>query len=455
MNLDALFNPKKIAVIGVSLSNDNHPANIIFSKNHHRYPVDIYGVNPRGGVLQDQHIYKSILEIEGPVDLAVISVRADMVRDSLRQCIESGVRSTVVISGGFSETGRQDLQDELVAMARDADMPLIGPNCLGVFVPNKFDTLFLPMERMILPHAGSIAFISQSGGVLVDQMIRFSGEGIGISRSISIGNKALIGEVDLLEYLADDPMTGVIALYVEGFGKNEGRHFVEAARACSKPVVVLKSGKTAAGSQAVSSHTAALAGDYENFKAALSQHGVVEAETEEDLASLCDVLSAYPAGIKGHVAVITGSGGHGALATDACSTNGLQLPALSEREKKELASLLTPSVQVIGSYHNPIDLTGSARDQDFVEAVQYCARTGRYDCILMLLLPYIPGITSDLSARLSAVAQREKIPLLAYVPHEEKYAMFVEGFQLNGIPVAPTIEGAVLMTAALMRRQSR
>ncbi|MBN1829128.1 MAG: CoA-binding protein [Deltaproteobacteria bacterium] len=453
MNLEPLFNPKSIAVIGVSLSNDRHPANVIFSKNQHRYPVDVFAVNPKGGFLQDETVYSRIADVPAPVDLAVLSVRADMVGDTMADCIKAGVRSAVVISGGFSEMGRGDLQEKLVAIAKEADFPFIGPNCLGIFVPSRFDTLFLPSERMILPQTGSVALVSQSGGILVDQMIKFSGEGIGMSKAISIGNKAVIRELDLLEYFAADSTTKVIAFYVEGFRKNEGRQFVTAAVECSKPIVMLKAGKSPAGQQAVASHTASLAGDYDNFRSALMQHSVLEVANDQELASYCEVLSAYNNPIEGRVAIITGSGGHGAIAVDACSAQGLTVPSLDEIRQKEIIAALSPSVQAIASCRNPIDLTGSAADDDFVAAMRLCCKSGVFDCILVLLLPYIPGITSDLSARLSAIAGRERIPLIAYVPHEEKYAMLIDGFQLNGNPVSPSIEGSVLMAKALSRRK--
>ena len=230
------------------------------------------------------------------------------VADILTDCIQSGVKGAALISGGFAESGRQDLQDRLVAIARKANFPFIGPNCLGIYSPSHIDTFFLPSERMVRPGPGNIALVSQSGGVLVDQMVKFANEGVGLSLGVSIGNKALVRELDLLKYLAADPKTEVIAFYVEGFEKNEGRKFVLAARACPKPVVVLKAGKSAAGTRAVSSHTASLAGDYAVFSAALSQHGVVEAKNEFELLSFCEALSCYKTAIDGRVGIITGSG---------------------------------------------------------------------------------------------------------------------------------------------------
>jgi len=453
VNLKPLFEPRTIAVIGVSLTNSLHPANVIYNKNYLRYPVTVFPVNPRGGTLQGERVFANVSEIPERVDLAVIAARADYVPGILSDCIQAGAGGAVVISGGFAESGRQDLQDRIATIAKDGEFPFIGPNCLGIYTPSHMDTFFLPSERMVRPDPGNVALVSQSGGILVDQIIKFSGEGIGLSRAVSIGNKALIGELDLLDYFAKDTETHVIAFYVEGFGRREGRDFVLAASQCPKPVVILKAGKSPGGSRAVSSHTASLAGDYETFSTIISQHEVVEAKNEFELVSFCESLSCYQQPIEGRIGIVTGSGGHGALAVDVCSAHGLSVPTLSEQSQTEIRENLSPSVQSIASVTNPIDLTGSAIDNDFVFATSYLSRRKEIDCIVVLLLPYLPGITSDLGARLSQVYQQERTPLIAYVPHVEKYSMLVEGFEFNRIPVSPSIGGAVLMAEALRRNK--
>jgi acyl-CoA synthetase (NDP forming) len=452
MNLQALFKPKTMAVIGVSTSNDRHPANVVYSKNHHRYPVKVFAVNPRGGKLKEDPIFPSVSDIPEQIELAVIVARAEYVPDILKDCIKSDVKAAIVVSGGFSEVGRLDLRDRMVAMAREADFPFIGPNCLGIYVPNYIDSFFLPAERMVKPDEGNVAFISQSGGILVDQMIKFADEEVGLSKAVSIGNKAFVKELDLLNFLARDRETKVIAFYVEGFGKDEGREFVLAAEKCPKPVIVLKSGKSSAGQRAVSSHTASLAGDYQSFSAALAQHdGVVEALNELELVSFCESMSAYQTSINGNIAIVTGSGGHGALAVDACSAQGLSVPELGEETKKEIEEHLSSSVKAIASVRNPADLTGSAIDDDFVWTTRALCKMPEIECVITLLLPYLPGVTMDLGSRLSNVSRQAGKPLIAYVPHVDKYRMLIEGFELNGIPVSPSIEGAVLMATALRR----
>ncbi|MBP7342902.1 MAG: CoA-binding protein [Smithellaceae bacterium] len=453
MNLKPLFEPRTLAVIGVSAANERHPANVIFEKNNHRYPVEVFGVNPKGGKLHDEPLFERIGDVPKKIDLAVIAARADFVPDILAQCIDAGVKSAAVISGGFSEGGRADLQDRMVAIAREAKFPFIGPNCLGLFVPFRVDTFFLPIERMIKPSPGNVAFISQSGGILVDQMIKFTQQGVGMSKAVSIGNKALVREIDLLKYLLSDPATRVIAFYVEGFGAGEGREFVLAADCSPKPVILMKSGKSEAGHRAVSSHTASLAGDYASFAAAIAQHNIIEAANEQELVSFCEVLSSYTQPIEGKIGIITGSGGHGAMAVDACAAAHLTVPEFAAELQSRLRDGLTENIRSIASVGNPVDLTGSAVDDDFVACAKILAAAPEVDCLVVLLLPYLPGVTLDIGVRLSQVQKQFKKPLVAYVPHVEKYNMMIDGFELNGTPVSPSIEGAVLMAKALARKK--
>ena len=453
MNLQPLFQPKTMAVIGVSLKNGRHPANVIYTKNHLRYPVRVFPVNPKGGTLQGRTVFRNVSDIPEKVDLAVIAVKAEYVLQALSDCIKCTAGGAAIISGGFAESGRDDLQKILVSKARDADFPFIGPNCLGIYVPSMADSFFLPIERMVRPEQGNVAVVSQSGGILVDQMLKFKEESIGLSLGVSIGNKAMIKEVDILKYLENDPGTKVIAFYIEGFGKGEGRAFVLAAARCPKPVIVLKSGKSPGGGRAVSSHTASLAGDYKVFSQVLSQMGVVEAKNELELVSFCESLSCYQNPIKGKIGIVTGSGGHGAMAVDVCSAHDLIVPGFSKQEQDQIREDLSKSVKRIASLGNPIDLTGSAVDDDFVATANHLSKIVEIECVIILLLPYLPGITSDLGARLSNIYQKEGKPMIAYVPHVEKYRMLIEGFELNGVPVSHSIEAAVLMAEGLRRYQ--
>ncbi|MCK9229152.1 MAG: CoA-binding protein [Syntrophales bacterium] len=453
MKLKPLFEPGTMAVFGVSATSERHPANVIYEKNKNRYPLEVFAVNPKGGKLRDTVLYPLIADVPEKIDLAVIAARAEFVPDILIQCIDAGVKSAAIISGGFTEGGRPDLQHRLVDISREADFPFIGPNCLGLYVPHRLDTFFLPMERMITPGIGDVAIVSQSGGILVDQMIKFTQQGVGISKAVSIGNKAVIREIDLLRYLRSDSKTNVIAFYIEGFNEGEGREFVKAADCSPKPVVLMKSGKTEAGHRAVSSHTASLAGDYAGFQAAVAQHNILEAANEHELVAFCEVLSAYRQPIEGKIGIITASGGHGAMAVDACALDGMSVPEFNEATQSAVRSGLSDKVSPIASVANPVDLTGSATDDDFVACVKALGSSTEIDCVIVLLLPYIPGVTLDIGVRLSQAMRPFNKPLIAYVPHVEKYNMMVDGFEFNGTPVSSSIEGAVLMAKALMRKK--
>jgi acyl-CoA synthetase (NDP forming) len=453
MDLTRLFKPKTLAVVGISLMNERHPANVIYNKNNLRLQAKVFPVNGRGGFYQGEKIYAGLLDIPEKVDLAVIATRAEAVPKILAECIHAEVEGAVIISGGFAETGNKDLQDRIVSIAREAAFPFIGPNCLGIYSPPHVDTFFIPSERIVRPEKGKVTLVSQSGGILVDHMVKLAGEGVGLHMAVSVGNKALIGEISLLDHFAKDPETSVIAFYIEGFAEKEGREFVKKAGQCQKPVVVLKAGKTSRGGQTISSHTASMAGDYEVFSSALAQYGVVEAKDEFELIPFCEVLCCYQNPIAGNIGIITGSGGHGAMAVDTCLSHGLSVPILKKEDQIEIKEKISPRIQAIASLSNPIDLTGSAVDDDFIVAAHFLSRKKEVDCILILLLPYVPGITSDLGARLSQIYRQTDKPMIAYVPHVEKYLMFVEGFQLNQIPVAHSIEEAVHMAEALRRNQ--
>lgn len=452
MDLKYLFRPSTMAVIGVSISQENHPANVIYNKNHLRYPVKTFPVNPKGGQLNRAKVYRSVEEIPQKIDMAVIAVRAEYVYTVVEQCIKKGVGGAVIISGGFAETGNMELQNRVRDLAKEADFPFIGPNCLGIYASDYVDTFFLPGERIIRPDKGNVGFVSQSGGVLVDQLVKFAGQGIGISQAVSIGNKAGLCEVDMLDWFEQDTETKVIAFYVEGFGKGEGRAFIKKAEKCSKPVVIFKAGKSTRGIQAVSTHTASLAGDYRVFSEIMKQHLVVEADNEYELTSFCESLSCYPEGMSGgRMGIISLSGGHGVIAADACDLNGLQVPQIELGTMDTIRKKLSAEIRHIVSLSNPVDLTGSAVDSDIVTATRHLLRDKNIDCVLSLMIPYSPGVSADIGAKLSQVARNENKPMIAYVPNEEKYRIIIEGFELNNIPVAPSVEGAVLMAKALKR----
>jgi len=454
MKLDTLLQPESLAVVGVSLSNPFNPANVIYHKNNLRYDARTYCVNPQGGTLFGDPVYKSISQVPGKIDCAVLSIRADLVPAAIEECIENEVGGAIIISGGFAETGRTDLQDRVTALAHEHNFPVIGPNCLGIFSPPAIDTFFLPSERLVTPRKGSVALLSQSGGILVDMMIKLTQEGVGISRAVSIGNKAVIDEIDLLFYLDSDPKTSVIGLYLEGFSEGRGRDFVTFMEQASRPVVLLKAGKTPGGSRAVSSHTASIAGDYPVFREVIRQSGAIEAQNEAEFVSYCESLSCCNETTVEKVCIITASGGHGAMASDGCFNAGIEVAQIPGDDIQELQPQLSKSVQAIASLNNPIDLTGSAGDNDFYTATRFFLEKDYVDAVILLLLPYLPAISTDIGARIASVAMQYNKPVITYMPHVDRYVMFIEGFESNGLAVAHSVEGAVHMVRAMNRRRS-
>lgn len=452
MNLKNLMRPKTLAVVGVSLKNDNHPANSIYYKNKMNPGIRSFPVNATGGTLHGERVYAGVGEVPEKIDLAVIVVRAELVPETMEKCVESRVGGAVIVSGGFAESGRSDLQERIVAISRTENFPIIGPNCLGICSPGVLDTFFIQSERVVQPTSGQVALVSQSGGILLDILARFETEGVGISSAVSIGNKVVVRETDFLEYFIKDRATKVISFYIEGFGENEGREFVRAAARSPKPVIVLKSGKTPIAAKAVSSHTASLAGDYQVLSAVLAQHGIVEAKNGVELTSFCEVFSSYTTSIKGGVGILGDSGGHSVLAADACTAHGLGVPRLSKEEQDEMKDLLSPSVRSIGAFANPIDLTGSCVDDDFIAVARYLCRKKEIDALMILLLPYAPALTQNVGAHLSLIQRQEGKPFIAYMPHVERYSMLIEGFRKNGIPVAQSVQDAAQMIEALKRR---
>ena len=269
---------------------------------------------------------------------------------------------------------------------------------------------------MVRPESGNVAIVSQSGGILVDQMVKFAGQGVGLSRAISIGNKAVVNELDLLTFFARDDKTDVIAFYIEGFGPGEGREFAQIANRFPKPIIVMKGGQSEAGSRAVLSHTASIAGDYTVFSSIMKQFGLVEAKNEYEMISFCESLSCYPKPINGRVGIVTASGGHGAIVVDICDRSGLEVPLLPKKTQKRIRERLSTSIQPIASLGNPLDLTGSARDDDFIIATSELSKLEEIDCVLELLLPYLPEVTTDVGARISQLYQEIRKPIVAYVP---------------------------------------
>jgi len=451
MNLNKLLNPKTIALVGISQTNQRHPANIIYQKNQNKKSAEIFLVSPKGGFYNNQKLYTSIKEIPKKIDAVVLVIRAEHVPEALKDAIDAKTSGAIIISGGFSEAGNHELQNEITEIAKAHNYPFIGPNGLGIYSPPLLNTLFFTEDRFVNPHEGNISLISQSGGVLVDAIISFTHENIGLSRVISIGNKARVDEVDLLKFLSKDEDTKVIGIYSEGFPKLRGRDFIEELQRCKKPVVIWKAGKTPASKAAISSHTAAIAGDYKTFSEVIKSTEAYEVDTMPEFLSACEALSYYDKASIKNIGIITMSGGHGVITSDFCFNAGFNIPQFEKQAEQKLLKNISDPIKKIGSFVNPIDLTGSAVDDDYYESVKFSLEQNNLDALLILFLPFIPAMTSALPGRICDLIKNSTKPVVCYVPQLPKFDLFTQCFECGGIPVSHTLEGSITMLKALRK----
>jgi acyl-CoA synthetase (NDP forming) len=457
--LETMLNPKVTAVVGVSTSNPFNPGNVIFRKLAFENGLPTYPINPKGGTVEGIQVHKSITTAPDDIELAVISIPAKYVPGVLTECGEKKIQSVIVVSGGFSEVGESgaSLQTEIVEIANKYKISMVGPNCIGVFVPDCLDTFFLPSERVARPRKGNVAIISQSGGWLIERLEEFASRDVGIAAAISIGNAAQTKVTDFINHFGDDSSVNVILAYLEGFGKDEGKDFVEACERIipKKPVIVLKGGESEAGHRATKSHTSSLAGNFVITNAAFNQFGIIHAEDEDEVMAYSKVFSFKPKHILGpRIGTLTVSGGHGVIASDEASHYGLTMPQFNKEQQETMREMMTPAYQGIASFRNPCDLTGSASDLDYERVLDKMLSFDTIDAALLLLLPYAPGISLQIGARVANVAKQHNKTVVAYVPNLRKYEVIIRGFELNGIAVGDTIEEAVQMLNGI-RKHSR
>lgn len=465
MNLEKLFKPKSIAVVGISKKNTLSPGRIILLKNEFEMNVKVYGIYPTGGEIEGIQLYERLDKLPELPDLLVIAVNADDTLGYVQDCADLGIPASVIIGGGFAEIGGKGVerQKRLEKIAFDNDIAVLGPNCLGVYAPPLVDTVFLPTERLTKPPKGSVALISQSGGVLVDQFFnKFYERNIGVSTAVSIGNRAVVDESMLLEYFSKvDKDTTNIAFYLEGFKEGNAKKFAQLAKESEDTVIVFYGGKTKEGKVATKSHTASLAGNYEIIYTALRQNFVIQPHSERELLTclkVYDVLSKRrnPFGKNvitfGNVVIVSGSGGHGVLASDMLKKYGLNAVRLTEEEKEELKSLTNPTAREIASFNNPIDLTGSVLDTDIENVIRYLSDIERIECIILLILPYPPNISFQVGRRIANVVLTKKKPVVCFIPYIPKYSLIIESLELANIPVFHSIKETVQAVSALKQR---
>ncbi len=465
MNLEKLFKPSSMAVVGVSKSNPLSPGRIILVKNQFEMNVKVHGIHPKGGEIEGIPLYEKLDELPEIPDLLVIAVSAEDTLEYIQQCADLKIPAAIIIGGGFAEIGGEGMkrQEKLEKLAFDNDIAVLGPNCIGVYAPPLVDTIFLPTERITRPPKGSVALISQSGGVLIDQFfVKFKERNIGVSTAVSIGNRAVVDETMLLEYFSKvDKETSNIAFYLEGFKDKRARDFLKAAKESEDTVIAFFGGITEQGRIATQSHTASLAGNSKILFGALKQYHVIHPHSERELLTylkVYDVLSQkkQPFGQKrivyGNVAILSVSGGHGVICSDMLQKYGLTPVRFTEEEKKQMHDILNPVAREIASFNNPIDLTGSVLDRDIENMISFLSDIERIECIILLLLPYPPNISFQIGRRIANVVVSKKKPIIAFLPYVEKYSLIIESLELSNIPVFHEIKEAVQAVAALKLR---
>ncbi len=364
-DLTAIVRPSTVAVIGASRDPSKVGYALFRNILEAGFTGAVHPVNPSARAISGVRAYPSIRDIPDPVDLAVVVTPARLVPGVLDECGEAGVRSVVVISGGFREVGGEGRQREEAVRERVRrwGFALIGPNCLGVINADPQVRLNATFAAQF-PEAGNIGFVSQSGALTAAALDYARSKRIGFSKVVNLGNKADVNELELLEMLAADPATHVILLYLEEL--TDGRRFIEAARTIGdqqppKPVLVLKAGRTAAGAKAVSSHTGSLAGSDELYQGLFAQAGVLRVESIEELFDAAAAFSRQPLPRGRRVAIVTNAGGPGILATDASIRQGLELTQLTEGTTRTLRAIVPAEASVA----NPVDLIGNADDHRY------------------------------------------------------------------------------------------
>lgn len=405
--LQAFFAPRTVAVIGASAKPDKVGNAVVVNMLAAGFKGRLYPVNPRGGAIEDLPVLRTLAELPGGIDLAIFAVPRDQVLPALKTLAARGLKSAVVISAGFREAGREgyELERELAEVARSHGIALLGPNSLGMMnTAHGVNASFSAAQ----PVAGSVAFCSQSGALCLAILDWARGENFGFSKFVSLGNKAVLGETQLLAHLGSDPASKVIMGYMENV--DNGEEFVRTAREVSrkKPVIMLKAGSTNAGAKAASSHTGAIAGSDDAYGAAFRQCGVIRAPDVESLFFLAEAFANLPLPRGPNVAVLSNAGGPGILAADACEKTSLHMARLSPETIQRLQAALPP----FASVYNPVDIIGDAGAERYRKSLEAILDDPLVHAVLLLVAPTAMVEIEATATAIAQVARRTDKPVL-------------------------------------------
>jgi acetyltransferase len=406
--LDVFFTPKSVAVVGATENQNTVGRTLLWNLVTSPFGGTVYPVNPKRPSVLGVRAYKSITDIPEQVDLAVIITPPPTVPGIIRECGENGVRAAIVISAGFKEIGPEGaaIERRVLEEAQAGKVRVIGPNCLGVMAPlSGMNATF----ATTIARPGSVGFISQSGALCTAVLDWSLKEMVGFSAFVSIGSMVDVGWGDLIDYLGNDPQTTCIVIYLESIG--DARSFLSAARevALTKPIIILKAGRTQAAAQAAASHTGALTGSHEVFEAACRRSGVLSVSRLDELFSMADVLAKQPRPRGPRLTIVTNAGGPGVLATDALMSGG---GALTELAPQTLAAL-NQMLPAHWSHSNPVDILGDADPQRYAKALEIAAQDPNSDGLLVILTPQAMSDPTLTAEQLKPHATSTGKPILA------------------------------------------
>ena len=406
--LDVFFKPRTVAVIGATDASGSVGRTLLWNLVSHPFGGTVFPVNPKRSSVLGIKAYPQIQAVPEKVDLAVIVVPASIVPGVVGECVEAGVKASVIISAGFKECGETgaELEKQIFERARRGKMRIIGPNCLGVMNPvTGLNATFA--SQMARP--GNVGFISQSGALCTAVLDWSLQEHVGFSAFVSIGSMLDVGWGDLIDYLGNDPHTQSILIYMETIG--DARSFLSAARevALTKPIIVIKAGRTEAAARAAASHTGSLAGSDEVLEAAFRRSGVLRVHRISDLFHMAEVLAKQPRPKGRRLAIVTNAGGPGVLATDALMATGGELAEVSGAALQELNQILPAQ----WSHNNPIDILGDASPERYAQAVKIAVKDSANDGVLVVLTPQAMTDPTRTAEQLVPFAQSGSKPLLA------------------------------------------
>lgn len=447
--LETFFKARSVAVIGASATPGKIGYAVLESLSEHEYKGEVFPINPGRTEILGLQAYPSLAAIPGPVDLVVCVVDLAFVPPLLRECAARGIHNLVVVSGGGKELGgdRSQLEAEIRQLARELSVRVVGPNCIGVFDgKSRLDTFFQPHKRMTRPPAGPVAMTSQSGTVGIAFLEDMSA--VGVSKFVSYGNRADVDEADLLAYLAEDPDTSVIALYVEGF--ENGRGFLEVVRrtAACKPVVIFKSGRTPSAAKAALTHTGFFAGSYKVAEGAFRQAGLVAVDTYEELVAATKALALQPPAMGPRVAMIGNGIGTTVQALDILNANGLQLATLAPRTIKHLTNAY-PSFYIV---QNPLDITGSGSSSDYATGIEMLLRDPGVDIVMPWMVFQDVPLDEDIPDKIGRLNQAAAKPIIVGATGGEFTRRMSADIESRGVPVFHSVSDWVAAARALAYR---